>query len=135
VGETTSLLVYDGSCGFCTNCKEWLETRLRAPSSMVIVDSRNFSDDDLLAMHLDRALVNSTLCWCSDERVETGAGAVSKALINARGAWRLVGRVLRVAPVSWVAEFAYRVVAKNRYRLPGASASCASPVTTSDPTT
>ena len=133
MSETTSLLVYDGSCGFCTRCKEWLETRLRPDSSLAIVDSRAFSDVELRAMHLNRSLVNSALCWYGGDRAEVGAKAVALALMTARGGWVLVGRLLRIAPIAWFATIAYRTVAKNRYRLPGASASCASPVVTEKP--
>ncbi len=39
--------------------------------------------------------------------------------------WRAAGRIMLVPPVSWAAEVVYRVVARNRHRLPGSTDTCA----------
>jgi predicted DCC family thiol-disulfide oxidoreductase YuxK len=38
--------------------------------------------------------------------------------------YRLLGRAMQHPPVSWVAAPAYRLVAKYRYKLPGATDAC-----------
>jgi predicted DCC family thiol-disulfide oxidoreductase YuxK len=45
----------------------------------------------------------------------------------AGGAWGLVGRVLLIPPVSWLAALGYELVAHNRSKLPGATDACALP--------
>jgi predicted DCC family thiol-disulfide oxidoreductase YuxK len=59
--------------------------------------------------------------------VAGGARAVAGALRAAGGSWAVLGAVLSVPPVSWVAQGVYRVVAANRYRLPGGTAACRVP--------
>ncbi len=42
----------------------------------------------------------------------------------AGGVWGLIGRLMLVPPVSWLAAAVYAVVARNRHRLPGATDAC-----------
>ncbi len=119
------MLLYDGTCGFCTQCARWLERHLKRSSMMNLVASQSLSDLELHQLRLSRERVTETLCWSDRNRTEFGAVAVSRALLNTRGFWPILGVVMRTAPVSWGARYVYAKVAKNRFRLPGASASCA----------
>jgi predicted DCC family thiol-disulfide oxidoreductase YuxK len=49
---------------------------------------------------------------------------VARALLRAQQPWSLLGRLLLLPPISWIAPFSYRVVARYRYRLPGATPTC-----------
>jgi predicted DCC family thiol-disulfide oxidoreductase YuxK len=58
-------------------------------------------------------------------RVFGGAQAVAELLIDAGGAWRPAGVLMRLPPVSRVASVVYRLIARNRRRLPGGTSACA----------
>ena len=59
--------------------------------------------------------------------VHGGAQAVAKLLLSAPGGWPLVGALLTLPPVRWMAHGLYRLIARNRHRLPGGTAACALP--------
>jgi predicted DCC family thiol-disulfide oxidoreductase YuxK len=114
------LLVYDGDCGFCTRSASWIARRL-PPGCR----AQPWQALDLGALGLTEAEVTTAAYWVEAEgRLRRGSDAVAAALVAAGGGWRLVGLVLRVPPVSWLARGVYRVVAGNRHRLPGATEAC-----------
>ena len=47
-----------------------------------------------------------------------GAVAVARLLVSNGGGWAVLGRLMQVPPVSWLAAVAYRLVAKYRRHLP-----------------
>ena len=57
--------------------------------------------------------------------VRSGHEAIAAALSSAGGVWRIIGRMLLLPGISWVAARAYRLVADNRHRLPGGTPACA----------
>jgi len=65
--------------------------------------------------------------WIDDRHRDEGARAIARALLAARRPWPVVGVVLLTPPVSVLAALVYRVVARHRHRLPGATVTCASP--------
>lgn len=116
------LLVYDGDCGFCTASVAWLRRRLPAGSELTVAP---WQDLDLRAVGLLPTEVLEAAWWVGpggDRR--RGARAAAAALRAAGGAWGVAGRVLDVPPVSWLAAAVYRLVARYRYRLPGATDAC-----------
>jgi predicted DCC family thiol-disulfide oxidoreductase YuxK len=55
----------------------------------------------------------------------SGARAVAVLLATQpRIGWRVLGRLMLVPPVSWAAEVIYRIIARNRHRLPGSTGTC-----------
>ena len=52
---------------------------------------------------------------------------VATVLRASRGPWPVVGQLLRLPGVRRVAGWGYAVVARNRHRLPGATAACEVP--------
>lgn len=53
-----------------------------------------------------------------------GHEAIAAVLSTAGRFWKILGRGLALPGVSWVAGKAYRLVANNRYRLPGGTPAC-----------
>ena len=79
----------------------------------------------LTAASLTEADVRRAAWWLDGTLREEGSRAVARALVAAGGLWAVVGRVLLVpTSISWVAPVGYRVVARYRYRLPGATPAC-----------
>jgi predicted DCC family thiol-disulfide oxidoreductase YuxK len=117
------VLVYDGDCAFCTSSVRFVERRI--PTSAEIVPWQ-FADLAALGTTAERA--ERELLWVHRSgRVDGGAEAVAALLVNAGGAWKAIGWMISVPPVSWLARIAYRSVAANRHRLPGGTPACALP--------
>jgi predicted DCC family thiol-disulfide oxidoreductase YuxK len=55
---------------------------------------------------------------------------VAHTRIAIGGAWSVLGRVMLIPPFSWLAAGVYRLVARYRYRLPGATDACRVPADT-----
>ena len=115
------MLVYDGDCGFCTRSARWIERRLPADVPVVAWQSL----PDLSAHGLTPEGVASAAWWIEpDGSPLAGHLAVGASLRAAGGAWGLVGRAILRPPLRWLARPAYRIIASNRYRLPGATDAC-----------
>ena len=121
------ILIIDGECAVCRACARWIEARWTRPSPPVIVASQHVHDEfPRLATPSDTELRES-LWWIEGDRREPGARAVARALIATSSPWRLVGAVVLMPPLSWLAAGVYRIIARHRHRLPGATAACATP--------
>jgi len=118
------VLIYDGDCGFCTQCARWLEKQLSTP--LTVVPWQQIHDLGELGLTVDD--VSTAVYWVDAYgRTSRGHVAVARSLTRSKGALAVLGWAMLLPPLSWMAAVAYRVVAKNRYRLPGATAACAMP--------
>lgn len=116
------VLLYDGDCGFCTTSVRFIERNI--PTSAELA-AYQFADLDALGTTADRA--SREVLWVEGERIHGGAQAVARLLIDAGGAWRPLGLLVRVPPFRWIAAGVYRLITVNRYRLPGGTPACALP--------
>ncbi|MEU3861522.1 DUF393 domain-containing protein [Streptomyces sp. NPDC028722] len=121
--RTQPVLVYDGDCGFCTASLAFAQKWIK-PRCEVVAQQRAPLDE--LGVTPGRAAYEA-LWVAPDGTVYGGAQAVARLLSNAGGAWRVLGALLRLPPVRWIAHGVYRLVAHNRHRLPGGTAACALP--------
>ena len=117
------MLIYDGDCRFCTSSAEWLRARLPADQPIVA-----YQAVDLGRFGLTEADAAAAAYWFDAESgLHRGSAAIAAALVACGGTWRIVGRGLALPPLSWLARGVYAVVARNRHRMPGGSASCRLP--------
>lgn len=115
------MLIYDGDCGFCTTSARWIARRL--PDDVRVVAWQSL--DDLAAHGLTVDDVTSAAWWVEPDGSPRGGHlAIGAALRAAGGAWGLVGRALLAPPLRWIGGPVYRLVARYRYRLPGATDAC-----------
>lgn len=125
-----AMLLYDGDCGFCTVTARWMTDRLRTPVAVVPWQSVT----DLDALGLSAADLSTAVYWVDVfGRRERGHRAVARLLRLCRWPLPLAGALMATPPLSWLAAGAYRVIARNRHRLPGATAACALPRASSPP--
>jgi predicted DCC family thiol-disulfide oxidoreductase YuxK len=111
------VLLYDGACGFCTRSVELAVDRLPARVTWLPWQSA-----DLGAFGVSEAEASRAVQLVDPSgRVESGAAAVARVLVLSGGGWSLLGRLLLVPPLSFVAEAVYRVVALLRGRLSSAT--------------
>lgn len=113
-------LVFDGDCGFCTTSARWIERRLDAD---VQVEMWQALDLDALGLSVEDV---TTAAYFVDEdgSLHRGHAAVGRSLEHMALLFRLAGRAIQHRPVAWVAAPTYRLVAKYRYKLPGATEAC-----------
>jgi predicted DCC family thiol-disulfide oxidoreductase YuxK len=117
-----SVLLYDGDCAFCTNCAHALE-RIGPDAEILPWQFADLPDGGVTAEQATEAVQ-----WIAvDGTVRSGDEAIAAVLSTAGWFWRIAGCILTVPGFSWVAGKAYRLIARNRYRLPGGTPACALP--------
>ncbi len=115
------LLIYDGDCGFCTRTAAWIRRRL--PAGYEVQASQRLADLERLG--LTRAQVHDAAYWIDPDGTRHPAHlAIARSLEAAGGVLRLAGRVMTVWPIERLAGWVYRVIARNRHRLPGSTDHC-----------
>jgi predicted DCC family thiol-disulfide oxidoreductase YuxK len=120
------VLIFDGDCGFCTTAVTWLERTLpampeTAPYQWVDLSVYGLSIEDAQAR-----------VWLVDRGRRYGGAAAVTALLRHQPSpgLRLLGWLGATWPWSILADAAYRVVARYRYRLPGGTPACRLPSST-----
>ncbi|WP_449062645.1 thiol-disulfide oxidoreductase DCC family protein [Planomonospora algeriensis] len=119
--KTDALLVYDGDCGFCLKSLAWLRRRVGTWPEAV-----PWQEADLVRLGLTERECRRAIQWIDGgDHPHQGVLAFAALLKYQGGGWaRTAGSVLASVPVRWIAQGVYRVVARNRHRLPGATAAC-----------
>lgn len=115
----TATLIFDGDCGFCTSSAARLAAWSRGGLEIVA-----WQRTDIGALGLTAEQCSSAVQFIGRDRRTSGGAAVADALGYCRQPWRSAGAVIGWRGLSWLTEGAYRIVAANRHRLPGSTASC-----------
>ena len=111
-------LVFDGDCGFCTSSANWL-----AKGDRVAIVPWQFLDLDAVGLTVEQ--VSTSVWWLQDERpAEHSSRAIGRALVVRGGVFAWMGRILMVPVVRPPADAVYRLVARNRHRMPGGTPAC-----------
>jgi predicted DCC family thiol-disulfide oxidoreductase YuxK len=80
---------------------------------------------DLTELGVTARQASDAVQWVDlDATVRSGHEALAATLGTAGAAWKLIARVLLLPGISWTAAKIYRLVADNRYRLPGGTPAC-----------
>lgn len=121
-GRTTGrpVLVFDGDCAFCTSCARLLERT--GPEAKIVA----WQLADLDELGITAAQAAEAVRWIEvDGAIRTGHEAIAAALGVAGQPWRAIGRAITLPVISPLAAATYRLVARNRHRLPGGTPACA----------
>lgn len=113
-------LVFDGDCGFCTTSAKWIEGRL---NDGVRVEMWQALDLESLGLTVDD-VTTAAYFVDPDGTLHRGHAGIGRSLEHMALPFRPAGWVMQRPPVSWIAAPVYRLVAKYRYRLPGATDAC-----------
>jgi predicted DCC family thiol-disulfide oxidoreductase YuxK len=117
------VLLFDGDCAFCTRSAG--VARRLLPADCAVASWQEVNLDDV-GITPERAM--SEVLWIDAHgEVFGGAAAVARVLRASGGLWALFGLLLVMPPIRWLAPPIYRLVAANRYRLPGGTAACRVP--------
>lgn len=124
VGTSLPVLIFDGDCGFCTHVARRIEARWPEASAASAVASQSLDNDTLASLGLRRSQVAEAAWWVDAQGTHGGDRAVAAALVEAGGWLALLGRFLGLPGIAQLAPPGYRLVAKYRHRLPGATEAC-----------
>lgn len=132
------VFLYDGDCSFCSTCANFIERRIPTGAD---VTPWQFADLD--ALGVTQAQAEDAVIWIdraadggpagaaddggSSGEITAGPVAIARLLVDAGSFWRPLGWVLDLPPVRWVAWPVYRLISRNRHRLPGGTAACSLP--------
>lgn len=125
--RTEPWLVFDGDCALCTSTATWVAQRLRRPAGP---NARLVAWQfvDLAALGTTPARTQREVLWVRpDGTIYGGAAAVSQWLQFRGQPYAIVGRAMDLPVVRRLAAAVYRVIARNRSRMPGGSPACALP--------
>jgi predicted DCC family thiol-disulfide oxidoreductase YuxK len=122
-GSLHPVFLYDGDCAFCSRCARFIEARIPTRA-----DVRAWQDVELGPLGVTREDAEAAVQWIApDGLVRAGPRAIARMLVDAGRFWRPLGWALDLPPVRLLAWPVYRLVARNRHRLPGGTAACALP--------
>ena len=120
-------LVFDGDCAFCTTSAAWVAERLhRRTGPDALLAPWQLTDLTALGTSAERA--RTEVLWVGpDGQIEGGAAAFAAWLRFRGGPYAWLGRAMGLPVVRSVAAGVYRLVARNRDRMPGGTPACALP--------
>lgn len=117
------LLICDGDCGFCTSSANWVERGLRVRAR--VVPWQGLRQEGLSELGLTVENAQEAAWWVEGSGgLSKGHKAIGRSLMASRGWRRTAGALVLAPPVSWIAACVYWLVARYRYRLPGATPAC-----------
>jgi predicted DCC family thiol-disulfide oxidoreductase YuxK len=120
------VFLYDGDCGFCTRCAQFLRRHVRTPVRIAA-----WQGVDLAPLGVTAAECAQAVQYVSARHVSAGPVAIADLLRTAVGrtgpVWRLLGWVLARRVVAALAWPVYRWVARHRHRFPGGTVACELP--------
>jgi predicted DCC family thiol-disulfide oxidoreductase YuxK len=119
------LMLFDGQCGFCHSAVRWVirrdhQDRFRfapqeSPLAAALLDRHGIDRDAMLKSNSVYMVLDSGTV---QERLLTQSDVTVNILMSLGGRWRLLGHILRAVP-RFLRNAAYRMLARNRYRLAG----------------
>ena len=109
-----ALFIYDGDCGFCRKWAGWLEQRVCA--DVRFSSFQQLGDLTPLGLTVDDAQTASYLI--EGGLSYRGGRGIARAMARGRGVWKYIGFVLDLWGLRTASALGYRLVARNRHRLP-----------------
>lgn len=119
---TQAVFLYDGDCAFCTMCADFLDKHVRTEAEV-----KPWQWADLDALGIGQEDAEAAVQWIEPDLTRAGPDAIAVLLRRAQWYWRPLGWIASLKPVSWLAWPVYRLVSRNRDKLPGGTAACALP--------
>ncbi len=121
----TPLLIFDGDCGFCTSASSWLADRLARRDGLDAVLAP-WQLIDLSAVGTTTERAQRELLWVTPSGEIFGGVQAFAQWLRYPGRWtRVAGTALTLPGIRAVAAGIYRLVVRNRHRMPGGTPACA----------
>ncbi len=126
-------MLYDGLCGVCNTAVQWVIKRDHADRFRFAPQQSAVAAAILFRHGIDHeAMLESNSVYLvldagsEHERLLTQSDVTVNMLMLLGGRWRVLGRILRAVPL-FIRNAAYRMFARNRYRLSGQHEVCPVP--------
>jgi len=117
------VFLFDGDCAFCSSCARFISRHIHTGAQVL-----PWQTVDIAGLGLTVEQCDAAVQWIdNDNRIFGGPQGIARLLIDAGSVWRPLGWALRIPPISWLAEPLYRLIARNRHRMPGGTAACSLP--------
>ena len=123
MATTSPLLVYDGSCGFCSRAVQFILRHERRHDLQFVPRDSQLGKDLRRRFHLEAV---ESLLWIADGQAHTESAAVLRSARYLGGIWSALAAVGSLVP-SPIRNAAYRFIARNRKRLSRRAAACLVP--------
>ena len=120
--RATTLVLFDGHCGFCRASVCFAAKRLRAGAGVRFVALQSDEGRAALVSHGFAADYGRSVVVIEDGRAETESAATLRLVSHLRWPWRGLGAG-RLVPRA-VRDGMYRWVARNRGKIPGSPGAC-----------
>ena len=117
------LLVYDGSCGFCSRAVQFILRHERRHDLMFVPRDSALGKDLRRTYRLEAV---ESLLWIADGQAAIESSAVLNAAKYLGGAWPFLAALGSICPAG-LRNWGYRVIARNRRRLSSSATSCLVP--------
>lgn len=117
------MLVYDGSCGFCSRSVQFILHHERTHNLLFVPRDSQLGQE--LRRHFQLETVESML-WVDGDTVATESTAVLCAARYLGGVWSFLAAVGSLIPAP-LRNWAYRLIARNRRRLSSSAPVCLVP--------
>jgi predicted DCC family thiol-disulfide oxidoreductase YuxK len=102
-----------------------LDRRVPTPTRLAPWQHEDLDALGVTLAEVDAAVVLVDVTW----RRSSGPTAIARYLRSSSSpAWRAVGSVIARRPLRWLTAPIYRLIARNRHRMPGGTPQCSLPV-------
>jgi len=119
------ILVFDGDCGFCTSVAKHFEKRSFTPLTVAA-----WQLTELASLGLTAEQASAQVYLVTDTGQFGGAECFAELMrIQGDPFHRVVAWGMRLPGVCKLCAWGYRLVAKNRHRMPGGTPACQMPPT------
>jgi predicted DCC family thiol-disulfide oxidoreductase YuxK len=117
------ILIYDGDCAFCSSSVRAMQKLLKKRPPM---EPYQFLDLTKYSLTPEQCREEAKFIK-ADGTIKGGHLAFVETFKLGGGLWKVIGSIVGLPVLRSIAGFVYRWVAKNRYRLPGGTPTCALP--------
>src|SRR5277367_1611417 len=117
------MLVYDGSCGFCSRSVQFILRHERQHDLLFVTRDSPFGQELRRKFHLEAV---ESMLWIEDGKAAIESNATLNAAKYIGGVWAMLATIGSLVPAP-LRNWAYRLIARNRRRLSSSATSCLVP--------
>jgi len=117
------LLVYDGSCGFCSRALQFILRHERRHDLLFVPRDSALGKDLRRDFHVETV---ESMLWIADCHAAIESDSVLRAAKYLGGVWSALASIGLLIPPT-LRNWGYRLIARNRRRLSSGAASCLVP--------
>lgn len=115
-----SVLIFDGDCGFCTTVSNFAVKNTKLP-----VRAEAWQLVDVTKYGLTKEQTAKRVYFVHNGKIFAANRAVARLLALKNNLfYKILGYLLQIPPISWLAIPGYYLVARFRHKLPGGTPAC-----------